>query len=137
MTRVGGILIVALAAAVSPAALAEEPADGAAESAGGMQSCPMMASGAAGSHASMMEEIRARQQRLDELVAAMEAAPDPEKVDAVAAVVKELVAQRRRTRQRIGGTHARMMQSMHEGGKPMSAGGEPAGTEGDAEPGQP
>lgn len=130
MTWVGRILIVTLAAVLSPAALAEEPA----ESQDGMHSCPMMMSGAADTHASMMEEMRARQQRLDELVAAMEAAPDSEKVDAVAAVVKELAAQRRGMRERIGSTHARMMQSMHEERKSMSAGEEPARAEGKPEP---
>ena len=45
-------------------------------------------------HAAMMEQMRAHDAKLDELVTAMNAAKGEAKVDAIAAVVNELVAQR-------------------------------------------
>lgn len=68
-------------------------------------------------HAEMMEKMQARQEKLDELVAAMEAAEGDAKVDAIADVVRELVSQRRAMADR--------MQEMHEGMMDPSSGAAP------------
>lgn len=52
-------------------------------------------------HADMRARMRAHDARLDELVAAMNAASGEAKVDAIAAVVNELVEQRRTRRGHI------------------------------------
>ena len=49
-------------------------------------------------HAEMREQMRAHDARLDELVSAMNAAEGDAKVEAIAAVVNELVAQRKTRR---------------------------------------
>ena len=49
-------------------------------------------------HAEMRERMRAHDARLDELVAAMNAAEGDARIDAIAAVVNELVDQRRTRR---------------------------------------
>ena len=46
-------------------------------------------------HEKMMTEMKAADQKLDDLVAKMNSAPSPERADATAAVVTEMVAQRR------------------------------------------
>ena len=58
-------------------------------------------------HEKMMAEMKAADQRLDDLVAKMNAAPGLAKADATAAVVTEMVAQRR--------TMGDGMMKMHEG----------------------
>jgi hypothetical protein len=50
----------------------------------------------------MMEMLRKHDQKLDELVAKMNAAKGEAKVDAIAEVLNELVAQRKETRQQMG-----------------------------------
>ncbi len=58
----------------------------------------------------MLEKMRAREARLDALVAAMNEAEGPAKVDAIAAVVNELVAERRWKRdhrQQMRDTHSK------------------------------
>jgi chaperone required for assembly of F1-ATPase len=67
-------------------------------------------------HAQMREQMQQHDARLDELVAAMNAAEGDAKVDAIAAVVNELVSQRRTRR-------AHMEQRWHkqQGGKPGTA----------------
>lgn len=103
-------LIFALASAVSPVALAEEHGRS-------MKHHAMSKEASADKHAEMMEKMQARQQKLDELVAKMEAAQGSEKTDAIAAVVKEMVEQRRARVQRMQEMHERMMESMSEEGE--------------------
>ena len=52
-------------------------------------------------HAGMRAQMQAHDARLDELVAAMNAAEGSAKVDAIAAVVNEIVAQRRTRRSHL------------------------------------
>src|SRR5262245_48766800 len=75
VTRLAAVL--ALACAGAPSARAEEPQ---------APQRPMQA---------RIEQMRESQKKLDELVAKMNAATGETKVDAIAAVVTELVAQRR------------------------------------------
>lgn len=56
-------------------------------------------------HQKMMADMQAQQRRLDELVAQMNAATGPEKVDRIAAVVNEMAAM-----------HKRMSEMMMQGG---------------------
>ena len=66
----------------------------------------------------MMAEMIASQKRLDELVAKMNAATGAAKIDQVAAVVTELVAQRKMMESRMmseGGMLMRMMEMMQPG----------------------
>ena len=63
----------------------------------------------------MMEQMKASDARLDELVVAMNQAQGEAKVDAIAAVLNELVAQRREMR-----AHRERMWQMR-GGKAMGA----------------
>lgn len=65
-----------------------------------------------------MAQLQARQQKLDELVARMNAATESEKVEAIAAVVNELVAQRKAMAERMQEMHEGMMDSMHGGAAP-------------------
>lgn len=65
-------------------------------------------------HAKMMAEIEAADQRLDTLVSKMNAASGDEKTDATAAVVSEIVAQRRTLRERMMNMHQNMMRHMAE-----------------------
>jgi hypothetical protein len=60
----------------------------------------------------MMAAMHAMDQTLDELVAKMDAATGADKTDAIAAVVKELVAQRRQISDRMMTMQGRMMQHM-------------------------
>jgi hypothetical protein len=60
----------------------------------------------------MMAEATAMDQKLDELVARMNTAEGPAKVDAIAAVVNELVARRTEMRDRMMTMQDRMMQQM-------------------------
>ncbi len=68
----------------------------------------------------MMEDMKAMDARLDTLVQQMNSATGQAKVDATAAVVSELVTQRKTTFDRMEGMHGEMMQHMMEH---MQAGG--------------
>lgn len=70
-------------------------------------------------HEKMMSEMKAADQRLDELVAKMNQASGQAKVDATAATVTEIVAQRRMIRDRMMHMHHQMMGHM---GDHMQAG---------------
>lgn len=59
-------------------------------------------------HEKMMADMKAADQRLDELVATMTAASGQAKVDATAAVVSELVAQRKAMREGMIKKHGGM-----------------------------
>ncbi|HVH26111.1 MAG TPA: hypothetical protein VM818_05105 [Vicinamibacterales bacterium] len=63
-------------------------------------------------HQAMMAEAKAMDQKLDELVATMNAAEGPAKLDAIAAVVNELVVRRTLMRDRMMMMQDRMMQQM-------------------------
>lgn len=65
-------------------------------------------------HERMMADMQAADQRLDALVAKMNAASGQEKVDAVAAVVSEMVAQRKTIRDTMMKMHEGMMSHMME-----------------------
>ena len=73
----------------------------------------------------MMAEMRAADEQLDALVAKMNAATGQEKIDAIAATVKEIVTQRRTMRDRAmsmqDGMMAHMMEHMQAGGDTASA----------------
>lgn len=73
----------------------------------------------------MMAELTAADQRLDGLVAKMNAASGQEKTDATAAVVTEMVAQRKSMRERMMNMQQRMMAHM---GEHMQAGKESMAT---------
>lgn len=75
-------------------------------------------------HQSMMAELQAAQQRLDDLAAQMDAASGAEKVDAMAAVVKELVKQQRLRQTEMMEMHPQMM---HHAMEHMRAMGESGG----------
>ena len=62
----------------------------------------------------MMEEMKAADQRLDELLAKMNSASGQAKVDATAAAVTELAAQRKAMRDRMTQMHQGMMTHMGE-----------------------
>lgn len=76
-------------------------------------------------HEKMMTEMKAADGRLDDLVAKMNAAPDTEKAPATAAVVSEIVAQRRTMRdgmmQMEHGMMGHMMDHMQAGKDAMAA----------------
>lgn len=84
-------------------------------------SCQQMMQG----HQKMMEQMKAMDGRLDTLVQQMNSASGQAKVDATAAVVNELVSQRKTMREGMEGMQGRMMQHMAEhmqaGGKGMTA----------------
>ncbi len=75
-------------------------------------------------HEKMMAEMKAADQRLDELVAKMNAATGTEKADATAAVVNEMVTQRRTMRGGMmkmeGGMMGHMMEHMQAGKDSMA-----------------
>jgi hypothetical protein len=75
-------------------------------------------------HEKMMTEIKAADQRLDDLVAKMNAASGTEKAGATAAVVNELVTQRRTMRDGMmkmeGGMMGHMMEHMQAGKDSMA-----------------
>jgi Spy/CpxP family protein refolding chaperone len=85
---------------------------------------PMMTGASAQEHEAMMERMRASQEKLDALVAAMDAAQGPEKVNAVADVVRELVAERKAMTEHMREMHEHMRQSRGKGS--ASAPGTPA-----------
>jgi hypothetical protein len=59
-------------------------------------------------HENMMAEMKAMDARLDEKLAAMNAAKGDQKVEAMAAVINELVSQRKAMRENLGGMHHEM-----------------------------
>ena len=65
-------------------------------------------------HEKMMAEMKTADQRLDQLVTKMNSAAGQEKVDATAAAVTEIVAQRRTMRDRMMQIHQGMMGHMME-----------------------
>ena len=67
-------------------------------------------------HQKMMADMQAQQKKLDDLVAAMNAATGPDKVDRIADVVNEMAAMHKRmsTMMMQGG----MMEMMHGAGMP-------------------
>ena len=65
-------------------------------------------------HEKMMTEMKAADQRLDELVGTMNAASGTEKADATAAVVNEMVTQRRTMRDGMMKMEGEMMGHMME-----------------------
>ena len=75
-------------------------------------------------HEKMMTEMKAADQRLDDLVAKMNAASGMEKADATAAVVNEMVTQRRTMRDGMmkmeDGMMAHMMEHMQAGKDSMA-----------------
>jgi hypothetical protein len=71
-------------------------------------------------HQKMMDEMKAMDARLDTLVQQMNTATGQAKVDATAAVVTELVTQRKTMVDRMEGMHGEMMQHTTEH---MQAGG--------------
>lgn len=68
-------------------------------------------------HADMRARMHAHDLRLDELVAAMNAAEGEAKIDAVAAVVNELVAQRRTRREHLEERWKKQNSTLGEGEK--------------------
>lgn len=100
----------ALVGLAATGAWAQQPAgSGAAAGRGGMMA----------DRQAMMAAMQAQERKLDELVAAMQAASGADKTDRVAAVVAELVAQHK-------AMHARMMTMMAGGGMMGGRGGPPA-----------
>jgi len=65
-------------------------------------------------HEKMMAEMKAADQRLDDLVAKMNASSGQAKTDATAATVTEIVAQRKTMRDRMMQMHQGMMSHMME-----------------------
>jgi hypothetical protein len=70
-------------------------------------------------HAQMMTDMKAMDARLDQKLAAMNEAKDKNKVEAMAAVINEMAAQRKETMAKMSTMHDQMM--MHMGGQ-MGAG---------------
>ena len=113
MTRLmaGSVLVLALAVGAQgqepqhqhPQAPAQAPADMAAK-------CKAMMA----DHQKMMADMKAADQKLDGLVTAMNAASGPAKVDAVAAAVTEIVAQRKAMHGGMMGMHQKMAGHMME-----------------------
>ena len=72
-------------------------------------------------HEKMMADVQAADQRLDSLVAKMNAASGPAKIDATAAVVREIVGQRKAMRESMMTMQHGMMEHI---GNHMQAGAE-------------
>ncbi len=69
-------------------------------------------------HEEMMSRMKEMDARLDEKVAAMDAAKGDQKVEAIAAVIKEMVAQRKDMREhmmKMRGKRGHMMEHRHKG----------------------
>lgn len=75
-------------------------------------------------HEKVMAEMKASDERLDQLVTTMNSASDQAKVDATAAAVTEIVAQRKTMRERMMQMHqgmmSHMMEHMHAGPQSMA-----------------
>ena len=110
-----GTFVVAFGA-VAGGLMAQEPSPPpkSAMGAGMMEDCKAMMA----HHQAMKAEMASMDARLDSLVAAMNAAGGDAKVDATAAVVNELVAQRKTMRDRMMGMGPRMMRHMMRHGRP-------------------
>lgn len=100
------VLIAVSAGAQNPRPKAQQPPH-AAEMA---EKCKAMMA----QHEKMMAEMKAADDRLDQLVARMKAASGDARVDAIAAVVTEIVAQRTAMRDRMMSMHEAMMSHMME-----------------------
>jgi hypothetical protein len=105
----------ALAALLLTLAWAAPSAAAGGDSPGEMPHHPRMSGASAQEHEAMMERMRASQEKLDALVAAMDAAQGPKKVDAVADVVRELVAERKAMTEHMQEMHERMWQKQGQG----------------------
>ncbi len=106
-------LVVPLFLAGSVVAWAEEPGEGKPEMAHpGMADPAMMEEEMIAMHQEMHSKMVAMDSKLAELVAEMEAASGRRRTDAVAAVVTELVAQRRAMREMMIGMRPQMMRHM-------------------------
>jgi septal ring factor EnvC (AmiA/AmiB activator) len=85
---------------------------------------PAMCQAMMAEHNKMMAEVKAADERLDGLVARMTEASGQAKVDATAAVVSEIVAQRKTMRERMmkmqEGTMSHMMAHMQAGKDSMA-----------------
>ena len=73
-------------------------------------------------HEQMMAEMKAGDAKLDALVTQMSTAAGSAKVDAVAAVVTELVRQQKAMHQHMGQMHSQMMGRGMMGGRGMMRG---------------
>lgn len=122
MTRIRSAalaLAVAAGCALAGPALAGGPGGGPAQMQGPMQGQGRkMSPERQQAHQQMLEQMRAHDARLEELVTAMNQARGQAKVDAIAAVVNELVAQRRTMR-----AHVEQMQQMRGQGTMSGPGG--------------
>ena len=117
----GAVFAAALALA-STAAFAQQGPPKADEHPGGGHGGMMM--GDMGSmHAKMMADMKAMDARLDQKVAAMNEAKGKAQVTAMAAVINEMVAQRKEMMAQMSSMHDRMMTHM---GQPSAAAGDHA-----------
>jgi hypothetical protein len=111
------VLLIAPALAFTVSLAAGYPQDS-----GHDHAAPSTAPGATMDRAAMMANMEAEQKKLDELVAQMNAATGPDKVNRIAAVVNELAA----THRRMSGMMMMMMRQgnmmqMPRGGQPQPA----------------
>jgi hypothetical protein len=72
-------------------------------------------------HQTMMANMQAQQKKLDDLVAQMNAANGPEKVDRIAAVVTEMAAMHKRMSTMMMDGRMMQMMPMQHGEKPATA----------------
>jgi hypothetical protein len=109
-------LVALLAVAHASTALASPLQPGAREAAGQMSEQQMMerCKQAMAQHEQMMSRMKAADAALDELVSRMNAASGDEKVEAMAAVVNEIVTQRRAMHSHMMQMHEHMMSHMTE-----------------------
>ena len=84
---------------------------------------PPVEQGAAAAHQAMMANMQAEQKKLDDLIAQMNAAKGPEKVDRIAAAVTEMAAMHKRmsTMMMQGGMMQMHMQGGHMPAAPPKA----------------
>ena len=118
-----GVAMLAMAVALAAgAALAQQASPKAAEHPGAGHG-GMMMGGDKGDmmsmHAQMMTDMKAMDVRLDQKLAAMNEAKDKNKVEAMAAVINEMAAQRKEMMAKMSTMHGQMM--MHMGAQ-MGAG---------------
>lgn len=121
----GAVLATALALTPS-AAFAQQGPPKADEHPGGGRGGMMMGGnmGDMGAmHAKMMADMQAMDARLDQKVVAMNEAKGKTKVDAMAAVINEMAAQRKEMMAKMSSMHDRMMMHM---GQPAAAAGDHA-----------
>ena len=81
---------------------------------------PPAAQGASANHQAMMANMQAQQKKLDDLVAQMNAAKGPEKVDRIAAVVTEMAAMHKRMNTMMMQGGMMQMMHMHDGSMPTA-----------------